>query len=476
MSATLPADFIDQMQQLLGEDEAQKLCHVLTQTPSCTSVRLNASKYFQQHQQAEAARAESSSQTPNLSFDKVVPWCAEAYYLHERPRFTFDPRLHAGAYYVQEAASMFIAQAYARIAQDFQPQRLLDLCAAPGGKSTLWRSLLPDEALLVANEIVKQRAQILAENLSKWGHPDTICTCAAAQDFADLQGFFDVVAADVPCSGEGMFRKDENARSEWSRTAVLNCAQRQRDIIGNIWDCLREGGYLVYSTCTFNREENEDNVEFICRELGAELVPIPTVEEWQIKGDCTQQNLAVYRFFPHHSEGEGLFLALLRKTTPSAAPRKPKRNKDKGTNIAPAVAKNLLTWLKTPESFTLLQEQDQYIALRKTLSEDMQRIAQQVSCLSRGVALATEKGKKLIPQHALALSTELSETAFPRIALSHEQAIAYLRRESLTLPPDTPRGYIVLCYEGLPLGFANNLGTRANNLYPEAWRIRKQKP
>ena len=450
----LPQDFVQQMCALLGEAEAGALCSALTGTPPAVSVRRNPAK----------GAVSFAQSTP-------VPWCSDGCYLAERPSFTLDPRFHAGAYYVQEAASMFIEQAYRQIERDFTPTRLLDLCAAPGGKSTLWRSLLPDGALLVANEPIRQRAQILAENLTKWGHPDVVTTSAYPAEFAPLRGFFDVIAADVPCSGEGMFRKDEGARAEWSPAAIETCAARQRAILTDIWDCLREGGYLVYSTCTFNRAENEDNVRFVCQELGAEVVAVPTDEAWGIAPDTTAGGQAVYHFFPHRTQGEGLFLALLRKTGSAPAAREKKRTRSKETPV-PDAAK-LLAWLKTPTDFRLFHPTPETIAaVRTSLLDDVQRVAACVRTLTAGVLMGETKGRKFVPAHALALSTVLADTAFPRAELDRDTALRYLRREAVVLPPEQPRGHVLLCFEGLPLGWGNNLGTRANNLYPAEWRIR----
>lgn len=457
----LPQSFIDQMQQTLGTAEAEALCHALQSTDPCTSIRINPNKR-PEHLPAEV-KAE-------------VPWCGEGRYLAERPMFTTDPLLHAGCYYVQEASSMFIEQAYRKIAEDFIPQRLLDLCAAPGGKSTLWRSLLPDGTLLVANEPIRQRAQILAENLTKWGQPDVVCTSAYAADFTPLSGFFDVVAADVPCSGEGMFRKDEGAVEEWSREAVVACADRQWGIVSDIWPTLREGGYLVYSTCTFNQDENEHMVQRICSELGGEVVEIDTPEAWNIAGDTTNSNMPVCHFFPHRIQGEGLFLALIRKTAEAPSMRRKKGKKgsksvqrqqsvQNGAKVAP--------WLRHSADFKILRPDDEHLmAVRESLAEDVQLVCQTVRALTAGILLAEERGKKIIPQHALALSVALEDEAFPHIELEREQALCYLRREAITLGNDAPRGYVVATFDGHPLGFLNNLGSRANNLYPQEWRIR----
>lgn len=456
----LPQSFRSRLTQLLGTAEAEALCHALTDTPPPVSVRLNPLK--------PCAVLPAGVESP-------VPWCDTGRYLTARPRFTGDPLLHTGCYYVQEAASMYVEQAFRTVCQDFRPRRLLDLCAAPGGKSTLWRTLLDDGALLVANEPVRTRAHILAENLAKWGHPDVVCASAYPEEYAPLTGFFDVVAADVPCSGEGMFRKDSGAVEEWSPEAVEACARRQRSIVSAVWNALRPGGYLVYSTCTYNRFENEDNVEWICKELGADPVSIPADPAWGIGGDATGRGLPVSRFFPHRARGEGFFLALLRKHGTSAAPKPGKaRSRRSEARPAPAArASQVSGWIAGASAYRIIRPDETHlVAVRQSLCDDVSRLSRTVRCLTAGIPLAEEKGPKLIPQHALALSAALRPEAFPEAELSLEEALSYLRRESLTLPPSVPRGHVIVTYRDRPLGFVNNLGPRANNLYPQEWRIR----
>ena len=452
------------MTECLGPEEAGALCHALTATPAPTSIRINPRKL--------------SSAPFDEGLLRPVPWCTGGFYLKERPTFTLDPRLHAGAYYVQEASSMFLEQAWRTIVAHGggRPRRVLDLCAAPGGKSTLWRSLIPDDALLVANEPIRQRAQILAENLTKWGHPATVVTSAYPEEFAPFEGFFDIIGADVPCSGEGMFRKDETARSEWSPEAVERCAERQWQIVSDIWPALRPGGWMVYSTCTFNRREDEEMATRICRELGATMVEIPVMPEWGTAGHC--------HFYPHRAEGEGFFLTLLRKdggedwesdggTYTAKKGRKGKENRMPAVKNAAQVVK----WLNDSDTYRIFRPSEQHIAaIHKIFADDAARLSSRLRVLTAGVLLAEEKGSKLIPQHALALSDALAEDAFPRAELPLADALAYLRRESITLSSDVPRGYVIVTFDALPLGFVNNLGARANNLYPDAWKIRIQVP
>lgn len=448
----LAEDFKSEMMALLGEAEAARLLAALDDEAP-VSVRGNALRGY---------RAEGDP----------VAWCADGVYLSRRPLFTLDPLLHAGCYYVQEASSMFVVQAFRALPE--VPHRVLDLCAAPGGKSTLWRSLLPDGALLVANEPVRQRAMILAENLAKWGQPDVVVTNAYPADFAPLTGLFDVVAADVPCSGEGMFRKAPAAREEWSLQNVAMCAARQYDIIKEVWPALRPGGHLVYSTCTFNRLENEENVERIARELGAEVLRLSVRPEWGIVESPVGSG-AGYRFFPHRTRGEGFFLAVLRKDGEAAPARSKQKKRGRKAPKAQPVreAATLSCWLANDGDFRLFAPDAEHVcALRESLFDDALLVSQAVRTLRAGVPLAEQKGRKWVPRHELALSSVRRKEAFPEVALSEAEAVAYLHRESLVLA-DAPRGYVVATFAGRALGFLNNLGARANNLYPAEWRIRR---
>ena len=468
----LPASFITRTQALMGETACNALCEAL-QHDTPVSIRLNKDKMEELPQ--------------NI---RRIPWSENGCYLADRPTFTFDPLFHAGCYYVQEASSMFVEQAIRQYVTD--PVVALDLCAAPGGKSTLIRSLLPEGSLLIANEVMRNRSQVLSENLVKWGHPDVMVTSNDPSDFTPLRSLFDVILTDVPCSGEGMFRKDQVAVDEWSPENVGLCWERQRRILRDIWPCLKPGGFLIYSTCTYNREENEDNVSWIAKELGAEILPIQTEEDWHITGNLIGEDFPVYRFLPHKTVGEGLFLALLRKhesdeesandyfmTASANKSRKGKKVKgyDKsksGSNAKPiAFPKELKEALATDDAdYDFWMEETTARAIRSQWHNLYDVIKSQLNILHAGVVLAEQKGKDWQPHHSLAMSSLLNRSYFPEAELSYEQAIAYLRKEAVTLDTNVPKGYVLLTFRGQVLGFAKNIGNRANNLYPQEWRIR----
>lgn len=519
----LPSEFIERTRQLMGEAECNALCRAL-QADEPVSIRTNTGK-----------NAPAPPQT------HPVPWTDNGFYLNRRPAFTFDPLFHAGFYYVQEAASMFIAQAVRRYVN--RPVVMLDLCAAPGGKSTLVRNCLPQGSLLVANEVMRARSQVLAENLIKWGNPEVIVTNNDPADFSRLEERFDVILTDVPCSGEGMFRKDDRAISEWSSEGVELCWKRQRRIVADIWPCLKQGGILIYSTCTFNREENEDNVAWIASTLGAEVLPVDTETEWGITGNLTGEDFPVYRFLPHHTSGEGLFVAVLRKKPDSEAGnfcftgenthreeadgchagnggewfadgispsgdseeekpasvysrrtiaetiytdaerrgrkaegfRKGGKGKamQKGSKVSGvSFPKETEAWIQHAGNFSFRMEDTLAIAIPADYAGFYDELKESLRILHAGITLAELKGKDWMPSHTLAMSTVLCKDAFPQTDLTLAQALSYLRREAIILDSSVPKGYVLVTYRHVPLGFVKNLGNRANNLYPQEWRIR----
>ena len=453
----LPQAFIERTRQLLGETQYPQFEEAL-QTEIPVSIRPNLAKC---HAKAEG---------------EPIHWASSGMYLKTRPTFTFDPLFHAGCYYVQEASSMFVEKVLREYVKE--PVVMLDLCAAPGGKSTLCRSVLPEGSLLVANEVMRNRSQILAENLMKWGHPEVVVTNNDPVDFTDLTHLFDVILTDVPCSGEGMFRKDQVAVDEWSLENVDVCWKRQRRILNDIWPALKPGGLLIYSTCTFNCEEDEDNVAWIARELGAEILSVPVEESWGITGNLAGKDFPVYRFLPHRTKGEGFFLAVLRKNegeVETIQPRleKKKKGKDaKGKAPQLVVPKEVKSWLKEAGRFEYTVKETSVHAFPKAFSDVYVLLEQHVKVIHAGVTIGEWKGKGLVPHHSLAMSTALEEGVFPRTELTYEQAIAYLRKEGLVLDASVPRGYVLVTYQQVPLGFVKNIGNRANNLYPQEWRIR----
>ena len=445
----LPVDFIESMHQQMG-NEAELLIRAL-ETEPITSIRLN-------------------SKLDVLTFDcdtDEVPWHVDGYYLSERPQFTLDPLFHAGCYYVQEASSMFLQQVLEQYVNT--SSIVLDLCAAPGGKSTLISEYLGRDGLLLSNEVVRHRVFILSENLHNLGNDNTIVSHNTAEEYGDrCKHLFDCILVDAPCSGEGMFRKDEQARSEWSLKAVKMCAERQRSILMDVWDALKPGGILVYSTCTFNEEENEKNVEWLAETLGADVLPIDHDPSWGI----TEGNMG-YHFYPHKTKGEGLYICALRKHAGAVEPIKVKSPKKEPNMSHPEYLPVMRSWLQHPDDWAIRYSDRFATAYPYKYKEIIDWLSTQLTCISTGFGLGEERGKGIAPQHSLSMLKDLRKEAFPLVSLTREQALSYLRTEALVLN-DVPLGLVLLTYEGVPLGFAKNVGNRMNNLYPNEWRIRKQ--
>lgn len=399
----------------------------------------------------------------SLPVEGKVPWEGAGYYLAERPRFTFDPRLHQGLYYVQEASSMILGHIMRYLSQSLHnvPLAVLDACAAPGGKTTLILDNLPEGSALVANEFDFSRAEILRENLSRWGHANVAVTRGDTKTFSRLRSGFDIILADMPCSGEGMFRKDAEAQRQWSEALVQKCAARQLEIADNLLPALTPGGYFIYSTCTFNTLENERNVERICEEYDLETVEIPVEKEWGISG-AVNSDIHALRFLPQKVKGEGLFVSVMRKQG-IFNPRAIEFTLKKKPEAVEGWTRGLVVW----------QKDDSVWGATPALASLLEKAGKKLdNLLAQGLEIARVKGHDIIPTHQLALSLNLNSDAFEDVELSDRDALAYLRRENITLPGGTPKGYILVNFQGQPLGMVKNMGNRVNNLLPKEWRIR----
>lgn len=441
-------DFIKQIEALLPHGEAHAMLDAIDQRDVEVAVRFNNAKCHSLPTHLER-----------------VPWCEWGAYLAKRPQFTFDPMLHAGAYYVQDASSMFIYHVIKSLVH--APVRYLDLCAAPGGKTTAALQALPAGSAVVANEIVPPRAHVLRENVIKWGNPACMVTCDNPRALGALTNMFDVIAADVPCSGEGMFRKDDEAIAQWSPALVEQCSARQRVILADVWNALKPGGLLIYSTCTYNRQENEEIVQFIINELGATPLEVPIQSSWNIHG-AIECDVPCYRFMPHITRGEGLFVCVLRKNSGALALTNSKKDKKKVKKSSQAIPAEVKKWVTGNNDFAMCD--NIVFATPQSIKEMVEIDTSNIHVIKPfGVALCESKGKKTVPCHHLAMSTLLQQEAFPLCEVDYPTAIAYLRGEALTI--DAPRGYVLITYRNASLGFVNNLGNRANNLYPKPWRI-----
>lgn len=422
----VPDQFVKMIESLLGKEEARKLILSLD-LPPVTSIRINRRK-------------------PIVEFDNMtpVPWCDSGFYLEQRPEFIFDPLMHAGAYYVQDASSMIYETIMEQIVEKFRKEssfesaklKVLDLCAAPGGKTTAMLNALPDGSEMTANEYSRKRVEALRENIDRWGYPLVKVTNYDSFFYSNQVEIFDVVAVDAPCSGEGMMRKEEMARQQWNPELVHQCSLLQREILKNAVKALKPGGFLIYSTCTFNREENELNAEFIKNELNLLPIDLGFPSEWGIMQGI-ETDLPVYRFMPHKTRGEGLFVAVFKKTG----------------EWQPSGFNN--------EIFSSLS------------SNSFKNIPLKKDCKDKN---REKKGQNSFKRPRLASKQRpFNETIEkPLINVDKASAIKYLQGESIVLPPESPLGSVTIAYRGLPLGEAKNIGSRANNLFPKHRRILKR--
>lgn len=387
-----------------------------------------------------------------------VPWCDEGYYLTDRPIFTIDPLFHGGAYYVQEASSMFVGWMLGQLAQP--KGRILDLCAAPGGKTT---QAARYAQTVVANEVIRSRAKILSENVQRWGSGNIAVTSNDPRDFGERAvSFFDVMIVDTPCSGEGMFRKEPASRGEWSLEAVGLCQARSRRIVSDAWAALRDGGVLIYSTCTFNRLENEQNATWICEELGGELIRFDNLPHGIVATD------AGYRFFPHLIRGEGFYAVAIRKSgSETRAEFTPRKSAKSLTSISKDEQSEVVEWVSVPLNFAvgganLYGFSDEIYAIVEFLRANF-------NLLYSGVLMGELIRGRLKPSHSLATYFDVKFDTCVELPLA--QAVEYLRRGTPSLEYFTRDGLALVTYQSIPIGWLKRIGNRANNLYPQNLRI-----
>ncbi len=420
--------------------------------PSSVSIRINTLKWPH----------------PVNGYERVE-WEHDGYYLPGRPIFTADPLFHAGVYYPQESSSMFLGEVFRQLTSVRSGIRVLDLCGAPGGKSTHLASLIGEDGILVANEVIRTRAAVLAENITKWGTGNVIVTNADPSRFALLPGFFDVIVADAPCSGEGMFRSQVAIR-EWSVQNAKLCSERQRRILMEAWPALKPGGILIYSTCTFNPAENEENITWLSSGTGAEPLnlqlpadsPVVAVRYGGTEG---------YGFYPGRVRGEGFFTAALRKPEGQVQGQRVREGKKSVMRPSPE-AFSRSEHLASFGRERVIMQSGRIIALAGEAAISS-FIEERLPVIKSGTMIGEVKNNDLVPAHDLAMSVRLREGAWPVYSLNREEALSFLRLEPLKAA-SMPHGRVLLNYRGVPLGFANNLGSRVNNGYPQGWRIRME--
>ncbi|MDE6802485.1 MAG: rRNA cytosine-C5-methyltransferase, partial [Muribaculaceae bacterium] len=449
----LPEKFKDMISSLAADEpRVDGLTAALEESDPSVSLRVNPGK---------AAPSIAVGAEP-------VAWCPGGFYLDRRPSFTLDPAMHQGRYYVQDASSMFLGNVVRELTGQMGPIAYLDACAAPGGKTTTAIDALPEGSLVVANEFDYRRAEILRENVTKWGYPGVVVSRGDTSRFRKLPSTFDIIAADVPCSGEGMMRKDAEAVAQWSRGLIAECVARQREIVDNLWGALKPGGYLIYSTCTFNRDEDEAIVEYLIETYDAESVTPESYGAYPEILPAIGSAVSAYRFMPHRTRGEGLFLAVLRKPGELREGQTSERSKSgkgvKGQQKLPA-------WW--PAGLEPVVIEDTIYGVEPRWRDLTEQLLKRLDVIMPGVEVAVIKGRDLIPAQGVAmLRGDRIPADVDRVEVDEPTALTYLRRDAVTLGDDAGRGYLLLTYQGMPLGWVKNLGNRSNNLYPANWRIR----
>ena len=473
----LPETLIRSLKGIKGFDE-EAFVAVHGSGEQITSVRFNPGKIFSQ-----SPVGNNQYSIFNVQMGKV-PWCTNGYYLSERPSFTLDPLFHAGAYYVQDASSMFLEEELKQTVDLSKPLKILDLCAAPGGKSTLVQSIISKESLLVSNEVIKTRVNILEENITKWGAANVIVTNNDPADFQRLENYFDVIIVDAPCSGSGLFRKDPGAIGEWSENNVSICSRRQQRILADVMPALKEGGVLIYSTCSYSKEEDEAICDWLVNEFNAESLRLQIAEGWGIIETESEKNLAWgYRFYPDKVRGEGFYISAFRKKEEASGEslearggwregsgKSKERAKKNDANKLTAVEIGILKpWLKDADNFFFIKQKEEVIAMPLHLEDELVTIQNALYIKKAGVKMGTIIRDELIPDHELALST-IIDPSIRSVEADKTMALQYLRLEEIKLAA-LEKGWSLLTYKQLLLGWMKILPNRVNNYYPKGWRI-----
>lgn len=462
----LPIPLLDALQSVKGfNKEAFEKVH--SSGEQVTSIRINP------YRASPTLNGKSSAE--NLFHDsrftayEKIPWSQYGFYLSERPSFTFDPLFHAGCYYVQEASSMFLEQALKQTVDLAQSLKVLDLCAAPGGKSTHIHSLISNKSLLVSNEVIRARSNILKENIIKWGCKNVMVTNNDPKDFTKLENYFDVIVADAPCSGSGLFRRDEKAVAEWSLNNVQLCNQRQQRILADVWPALKQDGILIYSTCSYSKEEDEDISDWMNSEFGVKSLELRVDNDWHIVEVKTENGGYGYRFFPDKVKGEGFFITCFRKIDGKQNSLFKRKSKRTGlTNIERDIVEE---WIEM-DGLQFIKHEDTVYAWPEHLTVDFNMLLTQFRVIYSGTIIGELMGDKLIPNHALAMS-DLVNNSVSRTELNYEQAIEYLQKKDLNIQ-NAEKGWLLVTYQGNNLGWIKVLPGRINNYYPKELRILKE--
>ncbi|CAN5422720.1 rRNA cytosine-C5-methyltransferase [soil metagenome] len=446
MTIPLSPEFISRIKISLGDSSEPFLKSM--QEPAPISIRMNPEK-----------------KSDLFEKEEKIPWCTEGRYLAERPSFIFDPLFHAGCYYVQEASSMLNEVVLAQLNLLQKNIKALDLCAAPGGKSTHLLSLLGNKSLVVCNEVVPGRNKILQQNLVKWGSSNAIVIQNQPKEIGKLEQLFDLILVDAPCSGEGMFRKDVNAIREWNEQNVERCMIRQTSILEDIIPALQPGGLLIYSTCTYEPGENDFQIEKLIESHDFSLVEI------QNPGFGIMSTKFGLQAYPHLVKGEGFYIAVLKKNG------QPEIKNHHSRSIAPkheAYRNYLNDFLEDASAFTPYLIGEMLYAIPNDFYETFQELSDKLYIRQAGICMGTLKGKDLVPSHELALSNQLRND-LPSLDLNREDALRYLKCESIPYN-SVPPGWYTITFENFIIGWAKVVTGRINNYFPREWRILKEIP